>query len=110
MKNKNLFLIVTKYWYEKIASGEKRVEYREDTNYWRNKFLILKPSQEFINTGNALCGFRFYKTVEFQLGYSRKYPRLKFHIIYISINLTPKELKNTIKTEYCFHIYFKERG
>jgi hypothetical protein len=64
---KNLFLIVTKKWYDKIASGEKRIEYREDTKYWEKRLRIDSP--EFLG------GF---KTIEFQCGYTKKYPRLKY--------------------------------
>jgi len=90
----NLFLIVTKEWYDKIASGEKRVEYREDTGYWNNR-LFHKMK------------FLYFKTIEFQCGYSRKYPRLKFNFTKISIMETPESVKNTIKSRLCFAIYFK---
>lgn len=98
--NKNLFLIVTKYYYDKIASGEKRVEYRGDgkTGYWRKKFTYLKANRTFINQ---------FDTVEFQCGYSRKYPRLKFQFEKIIFIKTPESVKKTVKTEYCFAIYFK---
>lgn len=94
MANKNLFLIVTKEWYDKIASGEKRVEYREATPYWKRRIW-------------SFPGFHCEYTVEFQCGYSRKYKRLKFNIIKMSTMLTPEEVKNTVKTEYCYAIYFK---
>lgn len=91
--NKNLFLIVTKYYYDTIASGWKRTEYRANTPYWQKR---LKP---FLNsTGN---------TVEFQCGYSRKYPRLKFNIKVIDCSGTPLPLYGFIKTKSCFKIYFK---
>ena len=95
MANRNLFLIVTKYYYDAIASGMKRTEYRADTPYWRKR---LKP---FLNSKD--------NTVEFQCGYSRKYPRLKFKFETFCIQQTPESVKKTVKTEYCFAIYFQNR-
>lgn len=94
MTNKNLFLIVTKYWYDRIASGEKRVEYRENTKYWKNRIFAIHR------------GFGV-KTVELQCGYSRKYERLIFTIEKVDLVMTPYQVKKTIKTEACFAIYFK---
>lgn len=89
MKSQKLFLVVKKEWYDKIASGEKRVEYRKNSEYWNLKFLDIT----------------IYKNVEFQCGYSRKYPRLKFQIENIVFEKTPEEIKKIIKTDYCFAIY-----
>jgi hypothetical protein len=104
-KSGNLFLIVTKEWYDKIASGEKRVEYRKLNDYWRNR-LMTKGYISYEYT--FLPDFKKYETVEIQCGYSKKYPRLKFSIQTIKTIKTPDEVKNTVNTGFCFAIYFKE--
>lgn len=115
MLNKNLFLIVKKEWYDKIKSGEKRVEYRADTDYWAKRLIkeiIDAPDGTNWET-KIIYKFKKNDTVEFQCGYSRKYPRLKFKIKCIDYSSTPlpleenKNIRKTIKTEYCFKIYFK---
>lgn len=101
MKFKNLFLIVSKKWYDKIASGRKRVEYREHTEYWINR--LIKPNKNpFIEEE-----FKDFKSVKFQCGYNRKYSRLKFSVGKIEIIRTPQEVRDTVKTEYCFAIHFE---
>lgn len=121
MTNKNLFLIVTKYWYDRIASGEKRVEYRENSAYWKNRLpkcayplnqcyrnmpFESEETRRYQSCERCSMDSKF-QTVEFQCGYSREYPRLKFSIQTIKKIKTPDEVKKTIKTEACFAIYFK---
>lgn len=105
MKNKtNLFLIVTRHWYEEIACGRKRVEYRMHTMYWHKRLNDIRTRD------NGFCGLytpKNYKTVEFQLGYSLRHPRLKFKVKKIEFVKTPEEVKDTIKTIYCFAILFE---
>lgn len=116
MTNKNLFLIVTKYWYDRIASGEKRVEYRENTKYWKKRLIkeIIDAPDGTNWEPKIIYKFGKNDTVEFQCGYSRKYPRLKFKIKGIDCSGTPllleenKNIRKTIKTEYCFKIYFTD--
>lgn len=38
MTKRILFLSVKKKWFDMIASGEKKEEYREDKGYWRARF------------------------------------------------------------------------
>jgi hypothetical protein len=35
-----LHLTLKKKWFDMIASGEKKEEYREDKEYWRRRLLI----------------------------------------------------------------------
>jgi len=87
-KTKNLFLILSKEWYDKINSGEKQSEYRSTSKYYASKFEG-----------------REYETVEFQLGYSKKYPRLKFIVKTIS---KTKE-KNDLNEEEVWEIKLGHR-
>ena len=103
MKNKtNLFLIVTKRWYEEIVSGRKRVEYRRDCSYWFRRLSNTKHKNAYCNEEPAI-----YETVEFQCGYSRRHPRRMFKVVKIEAIKTPEEVKDTVKTEYCFAIHFE---
>jgi hypothetical protein len=96
----NLFLIVTKKWYDEIASGGKRVEYRANSDYWQKRLSVkLWPGQV-----NAKPN---YDTVEFQCGYSRRRPRINFKITKIDVINTPDEVQDMVKTDYCFAIYFE---
>jgi hypothetical protein len=118
-KNKNLFLILKKEWYEKIAAGEKRIEYREYSRYWEKRLLCEREVVGYIKfkkqarmsplpVRRVVRRAKEFGTVEFQCGYrhSRKYPRLKFHILKIELIKTPSIVKDTVRTEYCFAIYF----
>ncbi len=51
----NLFLILSGLWFDRVASGEKVIEYRQICPHWKGR----------------LEG-RTYKTVTFQRGYSAK--------------------------------------
>ncbi len=35
-----LHLTLKKKWFDMIASGEKKEEYREDSDHWRKRFLL----------------------------------------------------------------------
>lgn len=58
MNSKTLFLILTRHWFEMIASGEKKEEYREIKPYWTKRL------------------YKKYDTVTFQMGYSKNAPRV----------------------------------
>jgi hypothetical protein len=64
---KSLFLILKKEFFDQIASGEKVIEYREATTYWRNR--LNRP----------------FNTVLFQLGYEKEAPRLIAEVISIDL-------------------------
>ena len=61
-------LVLKGKWYDKIASGEKREEYRLPTDYWRKRLH------------NWDCRFSAQTTpvVEFRRGYSKDAPRMAF--------------------------------
>lgn len=65
MKNsKELFLILTKEWFLKILSSEKKEEYRDFTEYYISRLGVLDKEGELIDT-------KKFETVRFQLGYSK---------------------------------------
>ena len=44
-----LILPIKRKWFDMIESGIKREEYREDTQYWRSRFVKLITSAETIS-------------------------------------------------------------
>jgi hypothetical protein len=58
-----LHLTLKKRWFEMIASGEKREEYREIKSYWTTRLTNKK-----------------YDAVQFTNGYSKNAPRVTFEL------------------------------
>lgn len=69
---KDLKLVLKKKWYDMIASGEKKEEYRELTTYWERRLW------EFADYTDYLCWPREYDTVTFYLGYAKDRPSMTF--------------------------------
>ena len=87
-----LNFILKKKWYEKIKSGEKTVEYREFTEYWKTRVynaLISLASGE-----KPICILR--------LGYTKQYMTAKISEIDI---VNGKETDLHIDSQvYAFHL------
>jgi len=71
-----LILTLTKKWFDMIASGEKKEEYREIKPHWIRRF---NP------TGNLLDDCRDFYPVEFRNGYSKTSPSMEFHCSEVTI-------------------------
>lgn len=87
-----LTFILKKKWYEKIKSGEKTVEYREFTEYWKtrvyNALISLAPNEK------PICILR--------LGYTKQYMTAKISEIDI---VNGKETDLHIDSQvYAFHL------
>lgn len=67
-EKKPLFLIMQKYWFDEILSGRKDVEFRDDTPFYRSRF-IAKDGK-----------FRNYKTVILQVGYNTNARRMTVEV------------------------------
>ena len=67
---KDLKLVLKRKWYDMIASGYKKEEYREVTDYWKNR-LLEKGSWDV----------RLFDTVTFYLGYAKERPSMTFEWI-----------------------------
>lgn len=78
-----LIFPLKKYWYDKIKSGEKTVEYREVKPYWEKRLfgnccdVVPYDYQEFKDFLPPIYCF-------FQLGYKPE-TRIKSHIIKVEI-------------------------
>ena len=46
MKEKILHLTLTRYWFDKIASGEKKIEYRDIKHYWAIRLFCFIEEME----------------------------------------------------------------
>lgn len=63
-----LSLVLKKKWYDMIASGEKREEYRAATPYWSKRLW----------NWNVAFTDGTIPVVEFRLGYARNAPRMAY--------------------------------
>ena len=95
-EEKILFLVVTKNWYTESAAGRKMVDYRPKTPHWEKRMYDKNDNH------------RQYDTVILQLGYSKRFPQLRFKFKKIQFEKTPDYVKCTVKTDYCFAIYFEQ--
>jgi hypothetical protein len=57
-----LHLTLKKKWFDMIASGEKKEEYREIKKYWCDRLAVSR---------NLLDGCRDFYAVEFKNGYAK---------------------------------------
>jgi hypothetical protein len=70
-----LYLILKRIWYDKIDCGDKRIEYRDDTPYWRARLLI-----PMVGGNTWPRSPRRFEEVEFRNGYRRDSRRMRFKI------------------------------
>jgi hypothetical protein len=59
-----LHLKLKKKWFDMIASGEKKEEYRTLNNYWAVRLI-----------GNG-CRYKDFDVIEFQNGYAKNSPKI----------------------------------
>ncbi|WP_313029473.1 hypothetical protein [Soonwooa sp.] len=62
-EKKPLFLVMQKVWFDEIESGNKDIEYRDDTDFYRSRLCKRDKNGKMI-------GFRNYKTIILQEGYN----------------------------------------
>lgn len=63
-------LVLKGKWYDMIASGEKKEEYREFKQHWMTRIINWRESF-FINCKD-------FMVIEFRLGYQKDAPRMAF--------------------------------
>lgn len=86
---KTLHVVLKHKWYNLIASGEKKEEYRELSEYWTKRLLVLTLIGQKIShylgriEEKHIVGFRDYDTICFHFGYTRT--TMTFEIKEISI-------------------------
>ena len=85
---KRIVFNLKREWYDKIASGEKTVEYREIKVYWAKRLWVFPgPPNAVLNYEEALISPKDGTDwlAVFRLGYSRKYPDIVRRITKIDI-------------------------
>lgn len=81
---KVLHLTLKKKWFDMIASGEKKEEYRELKDYWCNRFCTkewYKYEYEFLEKAIN----KYYDVVVFRHGYAKNAPTITVQCKGISI-------------------------
>lgn len=68
LEKKPLFLIMEKVWFDEILSGSKKIEYRDDSPFYRSR-LMNKKGQ-----------FRNYENALLQVGYNKDAQRMTIEI------------------------------
>lgn len=68
---KTLHLTLKKNWFDMIASGEKREEYREIKPYWIKRLLNYGYEDEYETPYLTTQMVKKYQTIEFRNGYSK---------------------------------------
>lgn len=90
-EEKILHLTLKKKWFDMIASGEKKEEYREIKEYWLNRLCIetewrmqpyIKPDFSHNEVDYA---FQWFEYIVFKNGYSSSSPTLKVECLGIDI-------------------------
>lgn len=81
-----------KKWYDKIASGEKKVEYRRICEHWARKLFAkwpIGPYEEFVLHGGMTYDEPMLAV--FRRGYSKIYRDIVRRIVKIDIGPCPYE-------------------
>ena len=101
--NKTLHLVLKRKWWDMIASGEKKEEYRDANHYWAIRLLDrqyrwysqnIDYPNDFIDwlcfrlTHNDIA-FRSYENVCFHLGYTNT--TMTFLIAYFALSMGKEE-------------------
>ena len=79
MKIKILYLTLIKQWFDKIASGEKKEEYREVKKYWVKR--LVSHIQKY-NSATCFMGlgyetiFKEFDIIRFRNGYAKNAPEM----------------------------------
>lgn len=68
---KTLHLTLKKKWFDMVASGEKKEEYREIKDYWTRRLTEIMK-----NGVDQATVFRTFDRVEFRNGYGKDAPKI----------------------------------
>ena len=86
-----LHLTLKKKWFDMIASGEKKEEYREIKPYWEKRFSPVYTDFSYLNSPKSTIYNTFYirrdlggsifRVVEFRNGYSKNAPKIRLECL-----------------------------
>ena len=82
----DLKLVLKKRWFDLIASGEKKEEYREIKQYWGKRLTNLPDGTwwELLTKNSKVC-YKEFDSVTFYLGYQKDRPSMTFKVDGIEI-------------------------
>lgn len=93
---KRIIFNLKKEWYDRIASGEKTVEYRRICDHWMKRLGFVRTfAVQSDWTEREIEPHQVNKHAEmfavFRLGYSRKYPDIERRVTKIDVGPCPYE-------------------
>jgi len=88
---KILHLTLRRKWFDMIASGEKKEEYREFKDYW------LKRLSDFFTSSPFSFSFHEYDVIRFRNGYSNEAPIIDVECLGIITGLPRPEWSDNAK-------------
>lgn len=95
-----LDLVLKKHWFEKIKSGEKKIEFRKFSDYWKKR--ILKDGAELIENPEGYCVKNSPTQCILRYGYSKV-------VLYADIEKVEvwNTKENDLNENPCFAIFLK---
>lgn len=87
-----LHLTLKKKWFDMIASGEKKEEYREIKPYWESRLMEFDiVSRNSFSSFKNPTGFKHFDTIEFKNGYGKNAPKLRVQFMGTVIRVGRRE-------------------
>jgi hypothetical protein len=107
-----LHLTLKKQWFDLVASGSKKQEYREIKPYWIARFiwpeyrhLETEQLKELIFKGVEVTKYPYYEAVIFTNGYNQESPKMMVELKNIYIGLpVPKWTDTKINDVFILHL------
>ncbi|WVX90425.1 hypothetical protein [Riemerella phage vB_RanS_GDF21] len=92
-EEKQLYLVLTREWFNEILSGRKKEEYRTFTDFYIRRLAVIDKDGDLIDT-------KKYETVKFQMGYSKTAPQMIVEVKEILIE-HDKDAGDELTTDNC---------
>lgn len=83
---KVLHLTLKKKWFDMIASGEKKEEYREIKPYWENRLIDQKHQTRLDASTASDIAWKEFDVVKFTNGYAKDAPIITVECLGITID------------------------
>ena len=97
-----LRLTLKKKWFDMIASGEKKEEYREIKPFWTRRLII--PTEHIKEFVGAEYKFVWYDKVEFSNGYGKSVPKVTLEFKGTTVGKPNPEWVDDEVNDQCFII------
>ncbi|WKS95347.1 ASCH domain-containing protein [Riemerella columbina] len=81
MKTQNqLYLVLSKPWFQEILNGTKKEEYRAFTDFYISRLAVVDDEGCIVDT-------KTYDTVKFQMGYGKNAPQMVVKVKRIRLDI-----------------------